>query len=118
MQKNQTRTDRPLDIQEDRTPEQLAADGDYYDAKGKPISLDQLTRTEPAWAANVIRKLKSKTAWILCSKRMPTEEDGGRLGLVIWAGTYEAIPGDWDDPRCCVEWMPLPSIPIPPEVDR
>lgn len=32
----------------------------YHDVDGTPVSLDKLCRTEPEWAANVIRQLKGK----------------------------------------------------------
>ena len=33
---------------------------EYYDIDGNKVSLDELCRTEPAWAANVIRTQQSQ----------------------------------------------------------
>lgn len=33
---------------------------DYHDMDGNPCTLEKLTRTEPAWACNAIRQLKSR----------------------------------------------------------
>jgi len=53
----------------------------YYDADGNEVSLDKLCRLEPAWAANVIRSLKSVNNRVL--KELKTYEGG------IWSKDSE-----------------------------
>lgn len=42
----------------------------YRDIDGNKVSLDTLCRKEPAWAANVIRKLKDDIAWAKKEKEL------------------------------------------------
>lgn len=59
----------------------------YYDADGNEVSLDKLCRTEPEWAANVIRQYvtkleavtKERDEWRERATRLEAEKIGGAL---------------------------------------
>ena len=54
--------------------------------------------------------------WILCSDRMPTEEDGDEAGCVAWTENGRRYRTRWDTAiKSFTHWMGNPPLPTLPE---
>ncbi len=69
------------------------------------------------WAAIIDRYTRNQ--WILCSKRMPTKEDGDKWGNIFWGNDWEHHSiqlAPWYNPEAQIiysHWMSPPQKPLP-----